>query len=94
MLDDVGMAGQRRGRMEIIATILQITRNRTKKTSIMVRANLNHKLLQNYLNLLIEKDLLEVSQSKEGHLYHTTSKGHAFNRKYMELQTELIFPRG
>ncbi len=79
------MASQRRGRMDIIATILQIAINEgVKKTHIMFRANLSYKQLQAYLDLLIEKDLLEVSQ--EGSLYHTTSKGHAFHSKYMELR--------
>ncbi len=56
-----------------------------KKTHIMLRANLKHRLLQGYLDLLLEKGLLEVFPSEETPVYQTTGKDHAFYSKYMEL---------
>ncbi len=64
----------RRSEMEIIATILDITKQGVKKTKILYKANLSYVQLKNYVSFLLEKGLLE----NIGNMYSTTKKGRLF----------------
>jgi predicted transcriptional regulator len=66
--------GNRRSEVEIIATILEITRQGVKKTNILHKANLSYIQLKNYVTFLLEKGLLE----NIGNTYSTTKKGRLF----------------
>lgn len=72
-----------RNSIEIMAKILSLANPEAKATHIMYRANLNHGLLQKYIQVLIESGLLK----KEGNLYSRTEKGTAFVLKYRELKS-------
>lgn len=65
--------------MDIIADILRIARKGAKKTRIVYGANLNFKLLNEYLERLEEAGLITDDQEKRGML-KTTDKG----RKYLQ----------
>ncbi len=55
------------------------------KTRIMVGANLNSAQLDEYLNLLMETELIEMVTRKEKILYKTTRRGLSFIQDYYEI---------
>ena len=61
----------RRSRLETMNVILTLCTRDIKKTHIMYRANLSHKQLEKYLEILVSKELL---MRKNGY-YATTDKG-------------------
>jgi len=65
--------------VDIIADILRIARKGAKKTRIVYGANLNFKLLNEYLERLEEAGLITNDSEKRGML-KTTDKG----RKYLQ----------
>ena len=71
--------GQRRSNVDIIADILRVAKRGARKTRIVYGANLNFKLLNEYLEKL-EKAGLITNTSEEGTIFKTTEKG----RKYLE----------
>jgi len=75
---------QRRSNLEIIAEILRIARRGARKTRIVYGANLNFKMLREYLKKLEEAGLITVSQ--EGGLIKTTKKGHDFLQHFYGLK--------
>ena len=64
--------------MDIMAEILEIARLGAKKTWIVYRANLNFKLVKEYLDELMEKRLLD----SDGSIYQTTDQGLEFLEEY------------
>jgi len=73
-----------RDRVEIVADILEICRNDTRKTSIMYQANLSFELLKKYLRLLQQANLIKVGEG--GSVYSATDKGLGFLKEYYELR--------
>ncbi|MEM2179060.1 MAG: winged helix-turn-helix domain-containing protein [Candidatus Methanomethylicaceae archaeon] len=73
-----------RNNIEIIANILEISKNGIKKTRIMYLAYLSFDLLKKYLNFLIDKNLLEYNSIEKK--YKTTNKGMEFLKEYYELK--------
>lgn len=73
------MVKNRRSELEIIANILDLSRDGSKKTRILYRGNLSYTQLQDYLPFLIEKEVLEEcflkDNGKSCKIYKTTSKG-------------------
>ena len=72
-----------------MANVLQASVGGAKKTHIMYRCNLSFKQLQTYLDLLIDRKLLEVKSEGEGgngSFYETTQKGRAFLRSYQSIE--------
>ena len=67
--------------MDIIADILRIARKGAKKTRIVYGANLNFKLLNEYLERLREAGLITSDPEKRGML-KTTDKGRKYLRHY------------
>jgi len=72
------LIAHRRSNVDIIADILRVARKGARKTRIVYGANLNFKLLNEYLTRL-EKAGLIVKNPEEG-ILKTTEKG----RKYLE----------
>ncbi len=67
--------------MEIIADILRIARKGAKKTHIVYGANLNFKILQEYLDELEESGLI-TNHMEGGGLIETTEKGIQYLQYY------------
>jgi predicted transcriptional regulator len=61
----------KRGRLEIIGSILLICKNGAKKTEIVYKANLNFKNAEAYLKWLNDQKMI----LKEGRFFNTTSRG-------------------
>lgn len=67
-----------RSREEILANILEIALSPIKKTAIMFSANLSYAQLVRYLQLLENKDLIQI---QNGH-WVATEKGREFVNAY------------
>ena len=72
-------ASQRRSNIEIIADILRIAKKGSRKTRIVYGANLNFKMLTEYVVKLKRAGLIKHSEEKSG-IIQTTEKG----KEYLE----------
>ena len=70
-MTEVKMERKKRTKYEIIHDILNACENGAKKTWLMYKANLSYELTNNYINKLVEKELII---QKDG-LYYLTEKG-------------------
>ncbi len=55
----------RRSRLELVSDILVAIQNkggRIKPTHLMYKSNLSHKLLNSYLDELVEKELIQITE--------------------------------
>jgi len=84
-----GNSNSHRGRLDIIADILEASYDETRKTYLMYRCNMSFRQLKYYLNFLLGKELLclvsEDVNSNHG-LFEITSKGKEFLRAYKGLK--------
>jgi len=71
---------KRRNNVDIMADILRVAMGGAKKTWIVYRANLNFKIVKEYLFELTEKGLLTTIEGST--LYRTTEKGLEFLEQY------------
>ncbi|MFB0543557.1 MAG: winged helix-turn-helix domain-containing protein [Candidatus Bathyarchaeia archaeon] len=69
---------RRRNNLDIMAEVLEIAQLGAKKTWIVYKANLNFKIVKDYLDELMEKGLLEY----DGSIYSTTDRGFEFLEEY------------
>jgi len=76
---------KRRDRLFIIAEILDIARDGALKTQIMYRANLSFSQLNTYIKLLLELQLLEITEENRKTNYKTTKKGFEYMQSYKEV---------
>jgi len=74
-----------RSRIEIIIDILDVARVPTNKTSIVYKTNLNFRLADKYLYLLLNRGLIENRLDK----YITTERGKILLEKAKEVISEL-----
>jgi predicted transcriptional regulator len=74
--------GSYRGRLDIIADILQVAKGDAKKTQIMYQANLSYKVLQRYLTEISEASLISFENTE--HYYALTQKGYEFLKTYKD----------
>ena len=72
--------GTYRGRLDIIADILNVASRSAKKTQIMYQANLSYRVLQRYLAEIVDAELIAFEDSKQN--YSLTSKGRKFLDAY------------
>ena len=82
------MINGRRSDIDILTDILKLSCESAKKTRILYQANLNHKQLNRYLNVLLEKGLL-VKKQTPFRVYQTSEKGHEFINITQKLNTFL-----
>jgi len=73
--------GRRRNRMDITADILRIAMRGAKKTHIVYGANLNFKILQEYLEELEGAGLIRNRVDREGSI-EVTEKGVQYLQYY------------
>lgn len=77
-----------RSRLKIVADMLYVAEERSKKTHIMYGANLSYRLTERYLRDVVEAGLLQYSDGE----YVVTEKGKEFLRgfrDYTEHQKEI-----
>ena len=84
MLTKISMS-QRRSNLEIVAEILKIARKGAKKTRIVYGANMNFKMLDEYIEKLEKAGLIEVPQGNGGTI-KTTEKGVEYLQRFYGLQ--------
>jgi predicted transcriptional regulator len=78
-----------RGRLDIIADILYASFEGVKKTYLMYRCNLSFKQLKFYLELLLNKKLLQIVRDNKASnpgLFKITRKGKEFLEAYKGLK--------
>ena len=76
---------KRRGRTDIIVDILSVAEEKAKKTQIVYKADLNFRMLEEYLPHLVDKGLIENT----GGEYKTTEKGERFLTDYQKMKEML-----
>jgi predicted transcriptional regulator len=72
--------GTYRGRLDIIADILNVASRNAKKTQIMYQANLSYSVMQRYLAEIVGAQLIAFEDEKQH--YSLTSKGREFLDAY------------
>ncbi len=87
------MAGGRRSRLELVFDILAAIQNkggRIKPTHLMYKSNLSHKLLNNYLEELLQKEMVEVHEIQQkktiSKMIHITDKGLGFVEEFRRMR--------
>jgi len=76
---------RRRDRLLIIAEILEVAIDGALKTQMMYRANLSFAQLNEYLRLMEDLKLLEISENSQKKVYKTTTKGMRYLQSYREI---------
>ena len=71
----------KRNSMDIIAEILKVAHDGAKKTHIVYKANLNFKVLEEYLEKMIDSGLVTILKEKRN-LIKTTEKGVTYLKNY------------
>jgi len=66
--------GKKRSDIEILADILKVAKGGAKKSHIVYKANLNFKIVKNYLTILSESGLITCPEGPEN-TFNTTDKG-------------------
>jgi predicted transcriptional regulator len=77
-----------RGWLEIIDLVLLVCDHGTLKTHVMYKCNLNSKQVQQYLDFVVSRSLIEMMHDPEDAkrtIYKTTERGRQFMRSYNEL---------
>lgn len=75
------MNEKRRGKLEIIADILmsmQKKEGKIKPTHLLYKSNLSHAKLKEYVNLLLEKGMIEEKEVKGKKMFFMKEQGHKF----------------
>jgi len=80
---------RRRDRLYIMAEILEITLEGALKTQVMYKANLSFAQLNEYLRLLLDLKLLELTGDTQRDTYKTTSKGIRYLESYRKIRNLL-----
>ncbi|MBS7615199.1 hypothetical protein KEJ18_05660 [Candidatus Bathyarchaeota archaeon] len=81
---------ERRDHLIIIAEILRIAKKGVKKTHLVYKANLNHALLEKYLEKLEKQGLISRNTESERKI-QTTERGRQFVEKFLNLQAVIPF---
>ena len=80
---------ERRDRLNIMAEIMEITKESQLKTRIMYQANLSFSQLNEYLSFLTEMGFLDVHMANGQKFYETTAKGELYIENYIEMSSLL-----
>ncbi|UCE16020.1 MAG: transcriptional regulator [Candidatus Bathyarchaeota archaeon] len=90
MIQGKKSSSSHRSQIDIIANILQVAVEGAKKTHIMYGCNLSFGQLQTYLDLLLDRGLLETISETGGAgnsaFFQTTTRGQSFLHVYQDLR--------
>jgi predicted transcriptional regulator len=78
----------RRDKLQIILDILEICVNGANKTKIVYQANLNFKMVNIYLDILTNDQLLDMD-SEQNKIYVTTNKGKELLKDVKQIYNKL-----
>ncbi|UCH70542.1 MAG: hypothetical protein JSV29_00735 [Candidatus Bathyarchaeota archaeon] len=81
-LSDIGVkrkTNKNRNSLEIVRDMLSAASEKAKKTRIMYRANLSYRLMEKYLNTILESGLVECDDDS---CYMVTWRGKEFLQMY------------
>jgi predicted transcriptional regulator len=78
----------RRSKHVIISEILDICKCGANKTRIVYQANLNFRIANNYIDMLIKNNLIEVKQGKDVS-YETTDRGISLLDNFKQISSQL-----
>jgi len=81
-----GYVNSRRSRTEIVAEILRIAKGGARKTRIVYGANINFRLLDEYLKRLKGAGLI-IEETGKNSIIRTTEKGVEYLRQYENLES-------
>jgi predicted transcriptional regulator len=79
------ISNSHRGRLDLIADILETSQGGAGKTFLMNRCNLSFRQLKHYLDFMLRKELLCIAAKDVNHnhgLLETTDKGKEFLKMY------------
>jgi predicted transcriptional regulator len=76
----------KRSRIQIIFEILSVSQKDVLKTRILYKCNLSYEQLKKYLNYLLSRDLLSVSEEGRKKYFHITAKGKEFLSGYKQIK--------
>jgi predicted transcriptional regulator len=76
-----------RGRIDVMADVLNCCRSPASKSRIMLYANVNSIVATRMVEALTETGLLDSVHDEESVVYLSTPKGTGFVARYIELQT-------
>jgi len=79
------LSNNNRGRLDLIADILETSQGGVKKTCLMYRCNLSFRQLKCYSDFMLRKELLRVvanDVNSDHGLFETTDKGKEFLKTY------------
>jgi len=77
---------EKRSRFKIFVAILEAANNGAAVTKIVYGANINFKIAQDYLDYLLESELIEIVSKNGKKVYKTTEKGKEFVKRFSELE--------
>ena len=83
------MIEKRRGKLEIIADILrsiQKKEGKIKPTHLLYRSNLSHAKLKEYVNMLMEKGMIEEKLVKGKKTYSMKDQGYKFLSEFERIK--------
>ena len=80
-----------RSRTDIVALILEATKEGAAKRKIMYKAFLSYSQLKDYLSILLEREWIEYSDKDQ--IFRITDKGRRYLYLYSKVM-ELITPSG
>ena len=78
----------KRGKMEIIVSVLEVALNGARKTHIIYKANLDTRSVKRHLEFLMKIGFI-IQLKDNPKIYKTTEKGCAFLNQYKKLQDML-----
>lgn len=79
----------KRSQLEVIRDMLHAIQRKggtIKPTVLMSKSNLSYKMMQEYLKILFERDMIAEEKAKGRKTYTLSEKGYAFLTEYQRLE--------
>ena len=83
------MTAKRRGKLEVIADILKSIQDKEgtiKPTHLLYRSNLSHAKLKEYVNMLLERGMIEEKLVKKKKMFFMKEQGHKFLSEFERIK--------
>jgi len=80
------LGDSRRSSLDVIADILDTSRDGVKKTHLMYHCNMSFTQLERYLNLILKTRLVVIEDDGPKLFFKTSGKGRRFLKSYQSLK--------